>query len=630
MQVERIVELVDVDVPDEISVRSLVSPIDAYLKRLHERYAGLTDGQVATYIPELAKADPSWFGICLVTADGATYETGDTRVPFTIQSMSKPLTYGIVLEDHGEDVVRRRIGVEPTGDAFNSISLAPETGAPMNAMINAGAIASVSLVGAGPSGEPIDRILETYSRYAGRQLSIDQAVYESESETGHRNRAIGHLLRNAGVIEDDPGPVLERYFQQCAVLVDCRDLGMIAATLANGGVNPLTEERVADEQTVRGVLSVMTSCGMYDAAGEWLYSVGLPAKSGVAGGVLAVLPGRLGIGVFSPPLDGRGNSVRGINVCRDISRDLNLHLVQSGGRPAPPVRAAYNVAQIGSKRRRSERERASLAEVGSRAGIFELQGELSFPAAEAIARELVGASEGLQLAVLDLRRVSGVDSSAVPVLAHLIEGFVARGGQLALSAVQRQGELVEQLEAELGPTGAALVTFPELDIALEWCERQLLHAFGGDLDPARIRLREHELFRGLTTEQVVELGRRLPLHRFDAGSLVIRRGDAAEAMFLLTEGHLSVTLELPGGGTKRLATLSPGMVFGELAILSRGTRAADVWADTEVECYLLSADELARLGETDPGLKCTLLENLLRIVSRLARRMNDELALLSG
>lgn len=302
--------------PVGVADERLASPITAYLERLHARHRPVAEGRVATYIPALATADPAWFGICLVTADGAIYEAGDTRQPFTIQSISKPLAYGLVLEQQGEAAVRDRVGVEPTGDAFNSISLAPDTGTPFNPMINAGAIAIASLVRGQNGSRPLEIVLDAYSRYAGRPLTIDQTVYESESATGHRNRAIAHLLRNSGVIAADPEQALQLYFQQCSVLVDCRDLAVMAATLANGGINPLTGLRVARDETVRSVLTVMTSCGMYDFAGEWLYSVGLPAKSGVSGGMLAVLPGQFGIGVFSPLLDSRGNSVRGVRVCQ--------------------------------------------------------------------------------------------------------------------------------------------------------------------------------------------------------------------------------------------------------------------------------------------------------------------------
>ena len=216
------------------------SPVVDYLQQLHREHAGVTEGKVATYIPELAKADPKWFGICLVTANGAVYEAGDTRQPFTIQSISKPFVYGLALEDNGRAPVFEKVGVEPTGDAFNSISLDPATGRPRNPMINAGAIATAGLI-AGKSPETrLKRLLEMFGLYAGRELSLDDAVYRSESETGHRNRAIGHMLRNFDILTSDPTPVVELYFQQCSIAVTCRDLGVMAATLANRGVNPVT------------------------------------------------------------------------------------------------------------------------------------------------------------------------------------------------------------------------------------------------------------------------------------------------------------------------------------------------------------------------------------------------------
>jgi glutaminase len=610
-------------------VSELVSPVASYLERLHARYATLDDGEVATYIPELAKVDPSLFGICLATVDGATYEVGDSRRPFTIQSVSKPLTYGLVLEDHGEEAVRARIGVEPTGDAFNSISLAPVTGTPLNAMVNSGAITAVSLVGELAGLSPFDRILDTYSRYAGRPLTVDVAVCRSESETGHRNRAIAHLLRNSSVLDDDPEPVVQRYFRQCAVLVTCRDLGLIAATLANGGVNPVTGERVARAETVRRVLSVMTSCGMYDSAGEWLYAVGIPAKSGVSGGVLAVLPGRLGLAVFSPPLDARGNSVRGVKVCEDVSRDLGLHLVQPGGRAAPAIRARHGVSQVWSKRVRTDRHRAVLRAVGSRAAVLELQGEISFTAAESVIRAVVGDAAHLDLLVLDFRRVGHVDEHAVPALVELARGFVGAGGKLALSGARRHDNLLNALEDALGDSESCSV-LAELDLALEWCENELLRLAASELDPASVALRDHELLGGLTAGQVETLERLLEKRRFERGEQVVRKGDAADALLLVTSGHLSVTLRVPDGGTRRLATVSAGMTLGELAIVGRERRTADVWADTHVECFVLTADVLDGLAATDPDLKCVLLENLLRIASRHARRANEELAQLAS
>src|SRR6266699_969040 len=256
------------------------SPILDYLQELHKTYAGLLEGKVASYIPELSKADPHWFGIALVTASGAVYETGDSRNAFTIQSISKPFVYGLALEDNTRAEVQAKVGVEPTGDVFNAISLEPGTGRPRNPMINAGAIAAAGMI-------------------AGKS---------------HATR-LRHMLRNFDILQEPPDPVVDLYFKQCSISVTCRDLAVMAATLANRGTNPLTGKPAIRGEYVESVLSVMASCGMYDYAGEWLYRIGMPAKSGVSGGVIAVLPGQLGVGVFSPPLDTRGNSVRGLRVC---------------------------------------------------------------------------------------------------------------------------------------------------------------------------------------------------------------------------------------------------------------------------------------------------------------------------
>src|SRR2546426_2444588 len=201
------------------------SPILDYLCELHREVAKIRDGSVATYIPELAQADPNWFGICVVTATGNVYEAGDSRQPFTIQSISKPFVYGMALEDHTRAEVLAKVGVEPTGDAFNAISLEPGTGRPRNPMINAGAIATAGMIAGKSPATRLQRILQSFSLYAGRELSLDEAVYRSESETGHRNRAIGHMLRNFNILTEPPEPVVDLYFKQCSVSVTCRDLG---------------------------------------------------------------------------------------------------------------------------------------------------------------------------------------------------------------------------------------------------------------------------------------------------------------------------------------------------------------------------------------------------------------------
>jgi glutaminase len=309
--------------------RAVASPLRAFLRELHEKYRPLRDGKVADYIPELSKADPNWFGVCVVSVGGQVFDFGDSAQPFTIQSISKPFVYGMALADHGREATLRKIGVEPTGDAFNAIELEQRTHRPFNPMVNAGAIAAASLVtGAGPA-ERLNHVLETFGRYIGHAVHVDMAVFTSERASGHRNRAMAHLMRNFDIIDERLEESLDLYFKQCSILVSCRDLAVMAATLANGGLNPLTGERAIGVEYVRDLLSVMYTCGMYDYAGEWAYKVGLPAKSGVGGGILAVVPGQAGIGIFSPLLDEHGNSVRGIRVCEDLVERFALHTFES-------------------------------------------------------------------------------------------------------------------------------------------------------------------------------------------------------------------------------------------------------------------------------------------------------------
>jgi len=301
-------------------------PLQQIIDDLHARHAQRTDGEIATYIPELSKADPDGFGICVATADGRVFEAGDSRREFTIQSISKAICYGLALEDIGVDAMLRKVDVEPSGEAFNSISLHPVTGRPRNPMINAGAIAMSALLNERYGSEAIDHILQRLGAAAGRSLTVDQAVYESESRTGHRNRAIGHLLLNFGIVGDHVEAALDLYLKQYAILVTSRDAAVMAATLANLGTNPVDGQEVFDIGCVKDMLSIMLTCGMYDYSGEWAYRVGIPAKSGVSGGVMAVINRQMGVASVSPRLDRRGNSCRGIDVCADLANELGLHM----------------------------------------------------------------------------------------------------------------------------------------------------------------------------------------------------------------------------------------------------------------------------------------------------------------
>jgi glutaminase len=292
---------------------------------LHKKYTPRNDGEVATYIPELGKADPEDFGICIATADGRIFEAGDSDRLFTIQSISKPFTFGMALEAHGQEKISRHVGVEPSGDAFNSIELEKGTNRPFNPMINAGAITVSALLYEHYGDEALEQMLARFSAAAGRELSVDEDVYQSESRTGHRNRAIAHLLLNFGMIGEKVEPALDLYFKQCSILVNSRDLAVMGATLSNLGKNPVTGDDVFDIDRVKDMLSIMLTCGMYDYSGQWAYKVGVPAKSGVSGGVMAVVNRQLGVATYSPRLDARGNSCRGIDVSVDLAQELGLH-----------------------------------------------------------------------------------------------------------------------------------------------------------------------------------------------------------------------------------------------------------------------------------------------------------------
>lgn len=310
-------------------MKSAASPLRETLLELHGRFAPNLDGQVADYIPELAKAQREWFGISVVSAAGQTVDVGDYEQEFTIQSASKPFVFGLALEDHGREHVLSKIGVQPIGEAFNSITLDESSNRPFNPMINAGAIAAAAMVKGEDFPDRVRRTLTMFQRYCGREVHVDNSVFTSERATGHRNRAIAHLMLNFDMVEGNLEETLELYFQQCSVMVNCHDLAVMGATLANGGVNPITGEQAIDGDYVKDLLSVMHTCGMYDYAGEWAYRVGIPAKSGVAGGIVAVVPGQAGIATFSPPLDEKGNSVRGIQACTELATRFGLHCFEA-------------------------------------------------------------------------------------------------------------------------------------------------------------------------------------------------------------------------------------------------------------------------------------------------------------
>lgn len=614
--------------PSTSAAPLLTSPILDHLRETHARFAGLREGEVATYIPELAKADPDLFGICLVTTGGHVYEVGDTQHRFSIQSISKPFVYGLALEDNTRADVLTKIGVEPTGEAFNAISLEPGTGRPRNPMINAGAIAASGLIAGASISTRLRRTLDMFSLYAGEELSIDQAVYQSESDTGHRNRAIGHMLRNFDILTETPDPVVDMYFKQCAVSVTCRNLAVMAATLANHGVNPVTGHQALRGEYTESVLSVMGSCGMYDYAGEWLYRVGMPAKSGVAGGIIAVLPGQLGIGVYSPPLDPRGNSVRGLKVCEDLSRYFDLHLLNTPHSSLAVIRLKFTAAEVTSSRVRSAEEAEILRRRGRGIRVYQLQGQLAVSTAEVVVHDVLKEIKGLEALVLDFKHVLSVNESASRLFCQLLVKLHGQGIQVLFTNLSRAPQLRRYLKFKLKEQfDTHLLTFDDNDTALEWCENRLLASL---VPPADVHLTagpaDYEPFAGLKPEELAVVQSLLSRRQFRNGEVIVEFGAPARELYLLTKGTVSVTVMLSSYTQKRLATFSPGMAFGEMAMLDQVPRSAVVTADTEVECDTLTVEDFEGLGESHPRITNVILRNLALSLSRKLRKANREIS----
>jgi glutaminase len=300
----------------------------------YARFRGERSGRVADYIPALAEADPEAYGLCAASTRGETFAIGDADVPFSIQSVSKPFVFALVCETLGAAEAAERLGVDATGLPFNSV-MAVELDADRatNPMVNSGAIAATSLIPGASVQERWERLRAGLSRFAGRALEMDERVYASEAATNLRNAGIAHLLRGYGRLYSDPDEAVDVYTRQCSLLVTARDLAVMGATLAGGGVQPVTREQVVSPDTCRRVLAVMATAGLYERSGSWLYDVGLPGKSGVSGGIVTVSPGKGAVAAWSPPLDAAGNSVRGQLATRFLSERLGLNLFASA--PAP-------------------------------------------------------------------------------------------------------------------------------------------------------------------------------------------------------------------------------------------------------------------------------------------------------
>ena len=606
------------------------APVEDYLTELHDRVSALTGGKPADYIPELGKVEPSLFGIAIATTDGEVYGVGDTQHPFTIQSVSKPFMYGYALNRYGREAVLKHVGVEPTGEAFNSIVLDEVANRPFNPMVNAGAIAVAELMDGASQEQRTANMLALFGDLAGRPLGIDEAVFRSEEATGHRNRAIAYMMLNTGMIKRDPNDVLDLYFRQCSVNVTTRDLAIMAATLANDGTNPITGKKVFQAEYVRDVLSVMNSCGMYDYAGEWAYEVGMPAKSGVSGCIIAVIPGQIGIGVFAPPIDSHGNSLRGIRVCQEISKEFELHAFNNRTNVRSVIRREYRGDLVHSNRLRTPYERQVLARQGDKVAVLEAQGALFFGSTEQLLRRIAQLAAETRYVVVDFKRVHLADASAHKLIARAARSIADSGAELVFASIADDGPL-GTLARELGAQEErrAVRIFSDTDAALEWGEDRLL-AGSSKGSGTKFALSELDLLKGLSAEdyRLIE-----PIVRplvFEKGEVIIREGAEAKLFFVVARGTVSVQIRVQGqnGRKKRVASIGPGLSFGEMALLDGGKRSADIVADEKVICYGLAVDQLVELAAEHPNIMITILRHLTRDFSERLRHANEAISAL--
>lgn len=601
-------------------------PIDDLLAEVHRAVMANEAGRVADYIPELAKADPQVCGLSLASLDGMVYTAGDL-VPFTIQSVSKPFVYALALADQGPDAVLAKVGAEPTGDPFNSISLDDVSGRAHNPMVNAGAIVTASLVAGGTRGEQFERILEGLSAFAGRELPVDEQVFASERDTGDRNRAIAYLMRSAGLLADDVEAQVSMYFRQCSVVVTARDLAVMAATLANAGVNPVTGQRVVPRQVVAPVLTVMSTCGMYDYAGEWLYRVGLPAKSGVSGAVAAALPGELGLAVHSPRLDARGNSVRGVAACELLSNRLGLHLLRPTERTQTGLRRTYRGDVVRSKRTRVGAERAILESEGRAIVVHELVGDQSFGGIELLVRLVLDDPDPAGWRVFDLRRVTHLGTAAVRLLERLL-GQLAEMG-VVVAVVEPRARTPRAAAAVLG-VGAP--RFVDADSALEWCESELLGAHGvtPELAEELVDMSRQDLLSGMSPASIAEVAARASTKVFTAGTVVFDAGAPPDGLYFVGAGLVISDVVVRGQrARKRLSTIGAGSAFGELALVDGQPRSTRIVAVEPTICYVLSPAAFADLNERAPQACAELTLAIAQSLSRRLRYSTAEVAALA-
>lgn len=603
--------------------KSAELPLAKFLNDCWSAHKDVRSGEVADYIPELSNVDPQYFGIAIATIDGFVHTVGDADIEFTIQSISKAFVFALALELLGNDEVLKTIGVEPSGEAFNSIRLSPDN-RPFNPMVNAGAIACTGLIYSVNPLSAFDMIHEKLGQFAGRNLAIDETVFESERKTGDRNRAIAWLLRNYGKLSGDVTASVDVYFKQCSILVTARDLAVMGATLANNGRNPVTDVTVVSPETCARVLSIMSSCGMYDYSGEWIYRVGLPAKSGVGGGIVATLPAQMGMGTFSPRLDPLGNSVRGVKVCENVSSHFELHVLKSQSDINSYISADYDLSNVQSNRDRRSEDLAILRQHGHQVRVLEFAGTLNFIAADFLSRRLSSYNDS-SIVVFDFRKVTAISGAAAKLIALLIADYEKSGGRIVISSLSEGSTVKLTLDQALAHiTELKLNIWPVLNEAITWAEDQIIFLYGGSSRlGVETELAEQALLQSLNSEQLLAIRNQCELLEFSNGEKLIKTGEPADSIYFLLSGMVSVKLET---GT-RIATLDAGTCFGEFALISPNElRSADVIADTPARCLKLQLNAFDKLRTDGTTLDQIMTKNLVVLMVQRLRSANAKIA----
>ncbi|SNC65117.1 L-glutaminase [Kytococcus aerolatus] len=648
------------------------NPLDDLLARVHARFRDHADGETAAFVKALGTVDETDFGIALTTVDGHTYTHGQATTEFAIQSISKAFTYAVALADSGFEAVDAVIDVEPSGEAFNEISLQEGSGRPSNAMINAGAIAATSLV-AGRSSNPYvedgaslytpdqgasshdettgrtsaatptdgtraatptggvsadaptgpregetrrERLRRAFSTMADRELTVNPEVLAFEREDGDRNLALAHLMRSFGLISEGPEAIADDYFAACSIDVTVTDLSMMATLLATGGIHPRTGRRLLDQAVVDRVLGVMTTCGMYDDAGEWIVRVGLPAKSGVGGGIIAVVPGQVGLAVYSPLLDQHGNSERGVLACEALSDALDLHLMRGARVRHAAVRSSYPVSDTPSGVRRAPAAERLLTEHGDRSRVVEIQGELGFGPAESVMRQLSRLTE-VDAVVLDVRRVTEVTRFAREGLVRVAAEHADEGRLVVL--VDDSGHVFTEDATERlttrttsPPDGSrrnqpGVIVRRQRRAAIEAVEDFLLSRHGDeDLRPETIEVSDAILMTALDPADVEQLEEIMRPRTHREGDVIIEEGQDFAGIHVVVTGSVQTTHADEDDEEHRVNVLGPGSSFGEFGLVGDHRHWLTVTALEEVETRVLDAAALARLEEDDPRLALRL------------------------